>query len=237
MKKLNIEKKDLLTACGAVGVVATTVSAIKATSKVEKIKAEKIFKDKKDEIRHTFYYYIPTMLLGVGTVSCIFGINKVSKNEQTALLGAYSLLDNSYKQYREKVNDIYGEGASDKVMEEIVKDNLSSDINSMLEKVAIEDDERLFFDMQSGVYFTTTLDKVIQAEKDFEAMLSVNRRGSINEFYELLELEESPFPWTYGWNETVNGVDPMFRHHDVAIDDDLECIMIVMENEPWLSYA
>ena len=236
MKKLNVNKSDILTIAGSVGVVATAISAGKASSKAERIKKENDFKDKKDKMRFVLPCYIPTVLLGTATISCIFGINMLGRKEQATLLSAYSLLDSSFKEYRAKVDEIFGEGADSDIKEAISVDHVEG-VNELLKKVKLEGEEKLFFDMTSGQYFPATLDKVIQAEKDFEAMLSVNRRGSVNEFYELLEIEESPFPWSYGWCETINGLDPIFTHHEVTLDDGLECTIICMDNEPEMLYA
>lgn len=236
MKKIKVNKSDILTIAGSVGVVATAISASKASLKAERIKCVHAFKDKKDEMRFVLPCYIPTVLLGTATISCIFGINMLGKKEQATLLSAYSLLDSSFKEYRAKVDEIFGEGADNDIKEAISVDRVEG-VNELLKKVELDGEEKLFFDMTSGQYFPATLDTVIQAEKDFEAMLSVNRRGSVNEFYEFLELEETPFPWGYGWSEAVNGLDPMFSHHEVTLDDGLECTIICMDNEPELLYA
>lgn len=67
--------------------------------------------------------YIPPILLGASTITCVLGANVLNKRTQAALVSAYGLLAESYKEYRNKVIDIYGEEADKKVKEEIAKDH------------------------------------------------------------------------------------------------------------------
>lgn len=89
----------ILTCAGGAGVVATSVMAVKATPKVLRIldqaKEEKNDKLTKFEIvKMAGPVYIPTFLVGAGTLACIFGANILNKRQQAALISAYALLEN-----------------------------------------------------------------------------------------------------------------------------------------------
>ena len=66
----------ILTGAGAVGVVATTVLAIK------------------------------------DSIVCIFGANVLNKKWQASIASAYALLDSLYKDYKNKVKELYGDDAN-----------------------------------------------------------------------------------------------------------------------------
>lgn len=94
----------ILTALGIVGVVGTAVTAVRATPK-----ALRLIKAKKDEletdkltpmelVQTTWQCYIPSVLIGIGTVTCIVGIGVMDKRNQAALTSAYAMLNESYKQ-------------------------------------------------------------------------------------------------------------------------------------------
>ena len=107
----------ILTCVGGVGVIATTVMAVKATPKalllLEEAKKEKGEELTKVEVVKTAApAYIPTAVMGVSTIACIFSANMLNKRHQAALTSAYALLNQSYKEYRGKVVDLYGEIAS-----------------------------------------------------------------------------------------------------------------------------
>ena len=78
----------ILTVLGIVGVVGTAVTAVRATPK-----AMRLIKAKKDEletdkltpvelVQTTWKCYIPSVLVGVGTVACIIGIGVMDKRNQ-----------------------------------------------------------------------------------------------------------------------------------------------------------
>lgn len=119
----------ILTTIGAIGVVATAVIAVKDTPKALRIldeaeqeKGEEL--TVKEKIVTAGPVYIPAIAVGISTIACIFGANTLNKRNQAALMSAYALLDQSYKDYKRKVSDIYGEDADKKIIEEVAKEEL-----------------------------------------------------------------------------------------------------------------
>lgn len=151
----------VLTCLGAVGVIATSVLTAKAVPKAsrllknaEKEKGEELTKVEK--VKTAAPAYIPAIVVGASTIACIFGANALNLNQQASLMSAYALLDNSYKEYRKKVEEIYGEEADDRIVEEIAKDKYQEWAEE------IEEGEQLFYDLNSMQYFTSTVDHVLQ---------------------------------------------------------------------------
>lgn len=130
MRAVNFVKRNsatILTCTGAVGVVATSVLTAKATIKAvdileaaQKEKGEELTRSEKIQVAAPIY--IPPALLGIGTITCIFGANILNKRTQASLVSAYSLLDRSYKEYKDTVNDIYGEDADATIEKEMIKE-------------------------------------------------------------------------------------------------------------------
>ena len=152
----------LLTIVGAIGVIATAVTAAKNTPKAQYLiqKAE-YEKDEElttlEKIKVAAPAYIPTVIVAGSTIACIFGSNILNKQTQASMASAYALLDASYKEYRRKVNDIYGENADSEVLAQMAKDDYEEETVDEL-----PDGELLFWDCNSGKYFTSTMDEVIQ---------------------------------------------------------------------------
>lgn len=151
----------LLTIIGAIGVVATAITAVKNTPKAQYLiqKAEY----EKDEELTTFEKvkaaapaYIPTAIVAGSTIACVLGSNILNKQTQASMASAYALLDASYKEYRRKVNDIYGENADSEILEQMAKDDYEEYDNEL------PDGEVLFWDVNSGKYFSGTFEDVIQ---------------------------------------------------------------------------
>lgn len=161
--KKMIKKSTILTVMGAIGVIATTASAIKATTKASELldEARKDYPydlNKIEIIRIIGPTYIPTILIGLSTIACIFGANALNKRQQAIMASSYALLNNSYNNYREKVKELYGEDANKKVIKELA-------INSpkkYSEPIIASDEKKLFFDFNSLQYFESTMDEVLQ---------------------------------------------------------------------------
>lgn len=233
----------ILSAMGGVGVVATAVMAVKATPKalalIEKAEAEKSEKLTKVEVVKTAsVVYIPTVLVGAGTIACIFGANVLNKRQQAALMSAYALLDSSYKEYKAKAVELYGEDADNNIKEAIAKDKYeNADIPG--------DGELLFYDSFSGQYFKSTMANVNNAEYQINRDLVMRDYATVNEFYDYLGIPTIDSGDELGWSSGMNfdyywqvWID--FTHRKVIMEDGQECYIITMFSEPcvgWEDYA
>lgn len=229
----------ILTCIGGAGVVATSVLAVKATpkaltllEKAEEEKGEKL--TKVETIKVAGPAYIPSILVGVSTIACIFGANALNKRQQAALMSAYALLDSSYKEYRSKVGEIYGEEADMNIKKEIAKDKYDEDL-------VVEVGNELFYDDFSGRYFETTMEKVIQAEYLLNRNLIRDCYVCVNQFYDQLKIDPIDGGDELGWaanemHERCWNAWIDFHHEKVVMDDGLECYIITMESMPYADY-
>ena len=157
-----------LTCLGGLGVIATSIMAVRSTPKamqlLEKAKEEKGAELTKAEVIKTAApAYIPTVAIGAATIAFIVGIGLLDKRSQGSLMSAYALLDKSYRTYRDKVTEIYGENADKTVKEAVAKDRYEEErdtLDIMLENA--EDEEALFLDMNTLEYFNAKISDVIQ---------------------------------------------------------------------------
>lgn len=231
----------ILTCAGGVGVVATAVLAVKATPKaLERIETAKEEKgeplSKWETVQVAGPAYIPAIITGASTVACIFGANILNKRQQAALTSAYAFLDNSYKEYRKKVDEVYGEEANAHIKEEIVRDKYIDD------EIHLEDSNKeLFYDMFSERYFESTMADVIKAEYEINKKISSLGGAFVNEFYELLDIPQLDYGTSMGWSIGSLMADKWtqwldFDHKKVIMDDGLECCIITMASEPMFDY-
>ncbi len=230
----------ILTVLGGAGVVATAVTAVKATPKA--IKLIEVYEEQKGEdlttlekIKVAGPHYIPSILIGAGTISCIFGANILNKRNQASLISAYALIDNSYKEYKKKVEELYGEEAHKEVISSIAKDKYTDDIR-------VSDDKQLFYDEFSHRYFESTLEDVIKAEYNTNRQLQCNGGVYLNEYYKFLGLETSQVGTELGWSsgllESYYCAEWIeFDHWKVILEDGLECCIITPRYEPVIDFA
>lgn len=233
----------ILTVTGAVGVVSTTIMAVKATpkalEKIDKAKEEKGEElTKLEVVRAAAPSYIPTILIGAGTIGCIFGANILNKRSQAALASAYALLDSSFKEYKETLKELYGEETHQNIMDHIAIERAKEvgiTAESFCANTCLTDDEAcgdpvLFYEEWSGRYFESTIEQVITAQYHTNRNLVLRGYVPLNELYEFLGLEPTDYGNTLGWavEDEFYWVD--FNNYKVIMDDGLECFII---ETPW----
>ena len=230
----------ILTCVGGVGTVATAVLAVKATPKALRLLDEAKFEKgeeltKLEVVKTAGPAYIPSVLVGVSTLACIFGANMLNKRQQAALISAYALLDNSYKEYRAKVEALYGEEVDTHIKKEIAKDKFDK------EDLEVEEGNALFYDFFTGRYFETTMEKFLQAKYDINRRLSKHGYVCLNTFYDLLEVDPveggDEIGWSSDdlmsayWNEWID-----IEQKKVPLEDDLYCYIVDFVTEPTADY-
>lgn len=231
----------VLTTLSIGGVIVTAVSASKAGVEAQKL-LEEAKASKHDELTEfetvqvAAPAYIPTVIIGAVTIGCIFGVRNFNKRQQAALIGSYALVKRNYEKYRQKVKDILGFDAHERVMDAVTVEDVN-DVwisvpgcigeNSTTE-FGIEEPERLFYDEFSGRYFDSTIGRVLQAEMHLNRNFSIGADVTVNDFYDLLGLEHIENGDKLGWYACDGLCWIDFNHKTVTMDDGLEVCSIEM---------
>lgn len=230
----------ILTVMGIGGVVGTTVLAVKATPKALKL-LEEAKKDKGEDltpveaVKVAWKPYIPAAISGFSTIACILGANYFNIKNQASLMSAYALLDSSYKEYRNQVNNLYGEEADGNVKHEIIK------AKSKFEDLETFGSELLFFDYISMRFFESNIETVMTAECAFLETLFNRGYACLNEYYDLLGIPHTEFGYQLGWFDVEND-DPYncgalsFKYEKVLINEDTDCWIISTNIPPAADY-
>ena len=196
---LNRNASTILTCIGGVGVVATSIMAVQATPKALK-RIEQAEEEKGENLTKLEIVvaagpvYIPSVAVGVSTIACIFGANILNKRHQASLMSAYALLDSTYKDYRNKVKEVFGEEGDLQVKEEIAKDKYKES------EVANTDGKELFYDIYSGRYFESTMQAVKDADYKINKVIMGDGGAFLNEYYEFLGLPPINGGDELGWS-------------------------------------
>ena len=240
---LKKHSSTILTIVGAVGVVATSVMAVKATPKalalLEEAKEEKYTNTGESDltvvetVKAAWKPYIPATITGISTIACIFGANYLNSRTQASLMSAYAVLDSSYREYREKTKELHGDDVD--IKREIIKTKFDSNMD-------LSGDKELFFDYHSMRYFESTFDEVKRAERIFNENFAMSGFACLNDFYEILGLPPVEYGDQLGWstitNDDVYGYSELeFMYEKTELDDGLECWIMTMPCAPTLDYV
>ena len=220
----------ILTTLGSIGVISTTILAVKATPKaLELINKEENSRNEYlsnlEKVKVAWKPYIPAIISGFTTISCIYGAHYLNSKAQASLASAYTFLDNSYKQYIAKTKELYGEDADKKIKEEMAKDNYN-------DRQLLNGDSRLFFDYQSLRYFENDINSVLKAENELNNDFAAHGLVTLNDFYKHLGIEPVDYGNDIGWYDEGNYFEIQFEHEKMVFDDGLECYSVTILNAP-----
>lgn len=247
---LKQHSSTILTCISAVGVIATSLLTAKTTIKVFEIVNEEECEMKRDLTKKELVavaapVYIPAIIMGASTIACIFGANILNKKQKALLSSAYMLANNSFKEYKNKLKELYGEKTHNKIIDSIVAEKtkdvhisanyLFSECDSSLEN---DDSEpMLFYDEYSGQYFETTTERVLSAEYHLNRNYILKGYATLNEFYGFLGLEPTEYGEILGWSPMDKSMYWIeFNHRKVILGDDLQCFILEMPFEPRAEY-
>lgn len=246
--KLFIKKNagTILSVMGSIGVVATAITAARAAPKAIKLlddaREEKGSKLSKMEIAQIgFKTYLPVGLVSAATITCIMSANVLSRNKQANITSAYALLDQSYKDYRRKVIEMYGEETDHKIIEAIAVDRAKEvhiSASYMFDSVDLSLDDRsgkpvLWYEEYSKRFFEATLEQILSAEYHLNRNYILRGCATINEMYDFFGLDPVEWGDDLGWepmDESEFWIE--FNHFKAKLDDGTEFYILDLPFAP-----
>lgn len=233
---------EILAGVGVVGVVASTVMACKATMKLDEIlndsreTREKIV-DVKDNPEYTEVYspedakkdltinytqtamkiaklYAPAVMLGSASLGCLLASNGILRKRNAALSAAYVTVDKSFKEYRNRVAERFGNEVEKEIRynikaEEIEKVVFDEEGNETVVKETLKtmdpnlySDYAKFFDEASPCwqndpeYNLMFLKSQQQYAND---LLRAKGRLFLNDVYDMLGIDKTKAGQVVGW--------------------------------------
>ena len=233
---------EILAGVGVVGVVASTVMACKATMKLNDILEES--KETRDKIREvesnpryeeqyshedakkdlTINYtqtamkiaklYAPAVILGSASLGCLLASNDILRKRNAALSAAYMTVDKSFKEYRQRVVDRFGEEVEKEIRYNIKAEEVTSTVvaedgseTTVTETVKTMDpnlysDYAKFFD-EASPYWQKDPEynfMFLKSQQQYaNDLLKARGRLFLNEVYDMLGIEKTKAGQIVGW--------------------------------------
>jgi len=235
LRRLVIKNSPFIfTSLATIGVVVTAIFASKDTIKN--------FEENENRRFQTLKCYIPTITIGLITISCIISAHALNKKQQTALISAYIFLNKAYQEYKKKSNEIFGENASDQIRNEVVKERYLKLDEKEGNNICKTNEKELFYEEYYGKFFERTKEEVLNAEWHCNRDFILKGYASLNDFYEYLDLEPTEFGNVVGWGIDVGheiyGYSWIDFNHELVTtaDNELEYNFITMTYPPTTNY-
>jgi len=231
---------EILTGIGIAGMITTTVMAVKATPKalmlIEKRKnEEEVYKlSPIDTVKTTWQCYIPSAIVGTISVFCLIGASSANLRRNAALATAYTLSESALKDYQEKVVETIGDKKEQAVRDSIAKDKLDKNPVTTREVIITEKGNTLCYDVISGRYFKSDIDKLKRAANDLSRQMRDEMYVSINDFYYEIGLSGTKLGDELGWNINNGSIDLNFSSQ--LADDGTPCLVVDYDIAPKYDY-
>jgi len=221
---------EILTGIGIAGMVTTTVMAVKATPKAI-ILIEERYHEEPDErprwktyIKAAWPCYIPAAITGTLSVACLIGASSVNVRRNAALATAYTLSESALKEYQGKVIETIGKKKEQSVRDAIAKDRIDRNPVSSREVIITERGNTLCYDVISGRYFKSDIDKLKKAENELNRRMRDEMYISLNDFYYEIGLNYTSIGDDLGWNIDHGYIELEFSSQ--LADDGTPCLVI-----------
>lgn len=239
---------EILTGIGIAGMVTTAVMAVRATPKAliligereDEWNKETMGTDdfdhmpKIEAVKVAWKCYVPSVIVGGISIACLVGASSVNLKRNAALATAYALSESTLKEYQEKVIQEIGEKKEQAVRDNIAKDRIEKNPVSKSEVIMTEKGETLCYDMLSGRYFKTSIDRLRKAENDLNRQMRDDIYVSLNEFYYAIGLDPIKIGDSIGWNIDKGYIDLSFSSQ--LTNDGTPCLVLDYSVGPKYDY-
>ena len=242
--KIKKHSPEILVTVGVVGIVTSTVMACKATTKVSEIVNEtketidtihEVLETEKENPEGVYTQedankdlaivytqagvkfaklYGPAVLVGVASIACMIGSNRILRKRNVALAAAFATVDKSFKEYRGRLIERFGEdmdrelrfNIKAKEIEETVVDENGNE-TVVTKTVQVTDPNAysmysvVFCEGSTGWTKNPELNKLflIQQQNHANDRLKLNHIVTLNEVYEMLGVPKTAYGQIAGW--------------------------------------
>ena len=226
----------ILVGVGIVGMVGTTILAVRATPK-----AIKLIENKKRElevdsltpvetVKTTWKCYIPAAVTGVTSTACLIGASSVSARRNAALATAYNLTKVALSDYKDAVVETIGEKKEQTVRDTVAKKKIERDPVTNTEVIVTERGTTLCYDAVFGRYFRSDIDTIKRAVNELNRNIVSSMYASLNEFYDEIGLPPIEIGDKLGWNMDDGQIEVDFSSQLAA--DGTPCLVISFNVAP-----
>lgn len=238
-KALKKYSPQILTGIGIAGMIATTVTAVKATPKALQLIDERERKENKritttEVVKTAWKCYIPAAVTGSLSVACLIGASSVSLRRQAALATACTLSETALKEYQEKTVELVGEKKEQAIRDAVTKDKLAGDPVDGKQIIMTGSGDTLCYDVLSGRYFRSDIEKIRKAINDLNRDMLSEQYVSLNDMYYAIGLPDIKLGEDLGWNIDKGYIEVQFGTH--LASNGTPCLVLAYTVAPQYGY-
>lgn len=239
-KYISRNSPSILTGLGIGLGVASTVLAVTATPKAIQLLEEKKKEDQKEKltvietVRTAGVCYVPSVLAAAGSICCIISASAKFSKRNAILATAYALSERDLREYRDKVKETVGEKKEKEIRGKIAKDHILNNPAEPNRVLTPNGGKTLCYDNWTGRYFMSDMETLRKCENEMNARIIKEQFVSLNELYDMLNLEPIKMGEDFGWNFDGFHDDLIHFSYFSQLDrDGNPCLVLDYDAEPY----
>jgi hypothetical protein len=232
----------ILTAIGVTGTVITAYLTGRACYRSAQFIASSEFEGgvsndprqrAKENVQLVWKEFIPPVVSGCVTITCIIMANRVGSRRVAALAAAYSLSEKSFTEYKNKVVETVGKNKERTVRDAVAQDQVTKKPPSN-EVVFASEGSQLCMDGWTGRYFVCDMETIRKAVNDVNQDVHTYYAVPLSEFYDRIGLPRTESSDEVGWN-----TDELLEleYSATITDKGKACIVISFKTHPKADYS
>ena len=222
---------QILTVVGVAGTVSTAVLTGKAAYRAGQMIAdsapEPYALDARERFEMVWTLFIPPVGTGLLTITAIIAGSHISASRAAGLAAAYTISEQAFGEYRDKVIEKMGEKKELTVRDELAQEKVHRTEGDGM--IVVSGTDVMCFDMFSGRYFSSNMEALKQAQNNLNHRMLSDGYASLTDFYELIGLASTQYSDQIGW---VSDKLLELSFSTVLSEDQRPCLAVSFQVEP-----
>lgn len=188
----------LLAGSAIAGVVTTAYLAARGGMKARK-RLDMLTVDAplKIEIRETWDCYIPAVVSGACTITCIIAGTKVSNKRTAAAQAAFLVTERAYAEYRNQVIDEYGARRDEAIRDNVAANRVRTDPPPST--LIAGSGKVVCLELHTGRYFESDMETLRRAANNINARLLNHDFATLDDLYDEIGMHPTATSGALGW--------------------------------------
>jgi len=199
-RSIRSNSSTILAVTGVIGTVGTAILAGKASFEAAK---DIEYADPKPEtfrekVELVWPRYIPSVFVGTGTVAAIIGSDHIGTKRTAAAVTAYTVAEQTFANYREKVIEQVGVRRDENIRAELAQEIVLN--NHPGEIVVIESGQVLCCELMTRRYFMSNMETLKKSQNEINAEVVNGLYSTLSDFYYKVGLGQTTHSSEIGWD-------------------------------------
>jgi hypothetical protein len=156
--------------------------------------------DFKESAKLVWRNYIPAILSGSATVTCVLGAQKVSSRKTAAAQAAFALSERVFNEYKDKVIEQIGPKKEQEIRDKMAQSRVTENDPNSRQVIVTGNGTVLCCEGYTGRYFNSDMESLRKAENQINSKLNNHDSATLSDLYYLLNIPDTKVSSDLGWD-------------------------------------